>query len=327
MSVASHVRSRLGSARAGFVFVLQLYAGCVFSASPWTGGLLLLATLFAPWSALLGLAAVGSALLCARALCLLSEKNPAAVYAYSALFVGLIAARTFAEPLVALTFALLGAATSALMTASLRELGQRFALPALSLPFVAVYLCAIGSGRVLSLAWADAPPASHSFITEHVPELARVYLEALGAVVCDGRAEVGMLVLAGLLASSLHTALLTSLGFAVGLSVSRTLQIAPELQLMLLLNAMFTALALGSSQRPGSRDAYILAALGALLCAICTPSLSGPLGKVALSPLSLPFNLSFYAVLLVARQRSQPAQAHTPASNPTHSVIAYRTPH
>lgn len=308
-------------------FVLQLYAGCVFSASPWTGGLLVLATLFSPWSALLGLAAVGSALATARALCLLSERNPAPVYTYSALFVGLIAARTFDDPTVALTFALLGAATSALMTASLRELGQRVALPALSLPFVAVYLCALGVGRVLSLPWADAPPASHSLIVDHVPELARVYLEALGAVVCDGRAEVGLLVFASLLASSVHTALLTSLGFAVGLSVSRTLQIAPELQLMLLLNAMFTALALGSSQRLGSRPSYALATLGALLCALCTPSLSAPLGKLALAPLSLPFNLSFYAVLLVARQRSGPVQANPPAGHPTHSVIAYRTPH
>jgi len=306
----------------GLKFVLQLYAGCVFSGSPWTGGLLLLATLFAPWPALLGLAAVSSALYTARALHLLSDKSPAAVYTYSALFVGLIAARTFADPGVALAFALLGAATSALMTASLRELGQRFALPALSMPFVAVYLCALGTGRVLSLARADAPPATHSFFAEHLPALARVYLEALGAVVCDGRAEVGLLVLASLLASSLHTALLPTLGFAVALSVSQLLHLAPALQLTLLLNAMFTALALGSSQRPGSAHAYTLAALGALFCSLCTPSLSAPLARIALSPLSLPFNLSFYVVLLLARQRNQPA----PTGASTHSVIAYRTP-
>ncbi|HET8939354.1 MAG TPA: urea transporter [Polyangiales bacterium] len=306
----------------GLTFVLQLYAGCVFSASPWTGALLLAATLFAPWSALLGLAAVSSALFIARALHLLSDRNPAAVYTYSALFIGLIAARTFGDPGVALAFALLGAATSALMTASLRELGQRFALPALSLPFVAVYLCALGIGRVLSLPWADAPPTSHSFFAEHLPELARVYLEALGAVVCDGRAEVGALVLAALFASSRHTALLPTLGFVVALSVSHWLQLAPALRLTLLLNAMFTALALGSSQRPGSAQAYALAASGALFCSLCTPSLSAPLGKVALSPLSLPFNLSFYVVLLVARRRNQPA----PTGAPTHSVIAYRTP-
>lgn len=312
----------MSSVRDGIKLVLQLYAGCVFSGSAWTGGLLLLATLYSPWSALLGLAAVSSALYTARSLCLLSDRNPPAVYTYSALFVGLIAARTFGEPAVALVFALLGAATSALMTASLRELGQRFALPALSMPFVAVYLCALGTGRALSLAWADAPPSSERLIADHVPELARVYLEALGAIVCDGRAEVGILVLASLLASSLHTALLPTLGFAVALSVSQLLHIAPALQLTLLLNAMFTALALGSSQRPGSAQAYALAALGALFCSLCTPSLAAPLAKVALSPLSLPFNLSFYVVLLVARRRNQPA--HTAA--PTHSVIAYRTP-
>jgi urea transporter len=304
-------------------FVLSLYAGCLFSGSVWSGACLLAATLLSPVSGLLGLVAVGSALFSARAFGLLSEKNPAAVYTYSALFVGLIAAHTFADTRVALALALFGAALSVLMTASMRELGQRFGLPALSLPFVFVYSAALGSGRALGLTWADLPEASHPYAAQ-LPGLLRQYLEALGAVVCDGRAEAGVLILAALLLSSLHTALLTTLGFAIGLAMSHLLQLADSLRLMLMLNAMFTALALGSSQYPRSARTYGLAALGAFLCSVLTPILAGPLGKLALTPLSLPFNLSFFVVLLVTRKRTQHEQSRSPSQSPAqpHSVIA-----
>lgn len=309
----------IARAQAILRYVLQLYAGCVFSASPWTGALLLLATALSPYAALLGLAAVGSALYVARSLHLLSAGNPPAVYSYSALFVGLIAARTFADPWLAAMFALLGAATSALMTASLRELGQRFALPALSLPFVAVYSCALGTGRVLGLSWAAPPPASHAYAS-YLPGQLRLCLEALGAIVCDGRAEVGLLVLAALLIAGRHTLSLSAIGVAAALCVAQLLQLPPALQLMATVNALFCALALGARLYPPSARSYGLAALGATFCSLCTPSLAAPLGKLALTPLSLPFNLSFFTLLLVTRKRTR-----SPALVPTHSVIAQRT--
>lgn len=296
-------------------FVLQLYAGCVFSASPWTGALLLLASALSPYCALLGLAAVGSALYTARSLRLLSAKNPPAVYSYSALFLGLMAARTFADPWVSALFALLGAATSSLLTASLRELGQRFELPALSLPFVIVYSCALGTGRVLGLGWAPPPPASHE-LASSLPEPLQLYLEALGAIVCDARVEVGLLVLAALVAAGLHTTLLTLIGLAAALCVGQLLDLQPALRLVAALNAIFSALALGARHYPPSPRSYGLATLGATFCSLCTPSLAAPLGRLALTPLSLPFNLSFFTLLLVTRKRT---------TAPTHSVIAQRT--
>lgn len=312
----------LSRARVAIEFMLQLYAGCLLSSSPWVGALLLAATLFAPLSALLSLLAVGSAVWMAQVLGLLSEKNPPAVYTYSALFIGLIAARTFADVRAALAFAVLGALCSVPITASLRELGQRFSLPALSLPFVAVYLCALGVGRSLGLEGAPTPAASSAHAAVLAP-LLREYLEALGAIVCDGRAEVGLLIFAALIVAGVHTLLLTTLGFVLALAASQALVLPPMLRLLLLLNAMFTALALGLSQRSqiGSLRAYALAALGALFCALCTPCLSVPLGKLSLSPLSLPFNVSFYAVLLVAQKRDRPHATAAPVTA-THSVIS-----
>jgi urea transporter len=152
-----------------------------------------------------------------------------------------------------------------------------------------------------------------------LPALLREYLEALGAIVCDGRAEVGLLIGCALIAAGRRTVLLTTLGFTVALLVCEAFSLTPMLRLLLMLNSMFTALALGLSQPRGVR-AYGLAALGALFCSLCTPILSAPLGKLALSPLSLPFNLSFYAVLLVAQKRKR--HASTASVPQTHSVIA-----
>jgi urea transporter len=314
----------ISRAQASLRFVLQLYAGCVFSASPWTGALLLLATALSPYTALLGLAAVASALYTAHALHLLSAKNPPAVYSYSALFLGLMAARTFADPWVAAMFALLGAATSALMTASLRELGQRFELPALSLPFITVYSCALGTGHVLGVRWAAPPPASHE-LASYLPAPARLYLEGLGAIACDGRVEVGILVLAAILAAGLRTTLLTMLGALAALSVSQLLTLTPALQLMATVNAVFTALAIGARLYPTSLGSYGLVALGATFCSLCTPSLAAPLGRLALTPLSLPFNLSFFTWLLLTRQRAPRETLDLPVRTPTHSVISQQT--
>jgi urea transporter len=302
-------------------FMLALYAGCLFSASPWAGGFLLAATALQPFSALLAVLSVISALVTARTLHLLSDKSPPALYTYSALYVGLIANHTFGNPAVALGFATCGAAVSVILTASLRELGMRLGLPARSLPFVAVYLCAIGAGRSLAVSWAQAPAPSAS-LPAAVPDVVVSYLEALGALVCDGRAQVGLLVLLGLCAAGHRTLLLTVLGYGAALIAFQLFDLAPALRLVVTLNAMFTAVALASGWLAPTLRSYGLAFCGALFCALCTPGLSAPFARVELTPLSLPFNLTIYAVSLVTRQRIGQVQSETPSAALPHSVIA-----
>jgi urea transporter len=196
------------------------------------------------------------------------------------------------------------------------------ALPALSLPFITVYSCALGAGRVLGVSSAAPPPASHE-LARYLAAPARMYLEGLGAIACDARVEVGLLVLAGLLAGGLHATLLSVLGWAAAFSVSQLLALAPGLQLTATVNAVFTALALGARQYPGLLGSYGMAAMGATFCALCTPMLSAPFSKLALTPLSLPFNLSFFAWLLVTGKRT----ARAAVDSPTHSVISQQTLH
>jgi urea transporter len=292
------------SACAAGAGLLRMYAGCFFSGSLAVGALILAASALVPLSGLLGVLGVCSAALTARALGLTSQTSPPSVYAYSALFIGIGARSTFASPIAALLLATLGAAASAPLTAGFRGFMVRVGLPSLSLPFVVIYWCTISVGRALGLAWA---PIAHvelpSYLT-FVPPLARVFFEALGAILFNPRVDVGVLVFAALCSTGLHAPLLALLAFAITMLADLGLAIEPSLRFAALLNAMFCAIGLGIGWYSPSPTAYLRAAAGALLCVVLTVGLSAPLGRVDLIPLSLPFNLSVYAVLLVARQRA-----------------------
>jgi urea transporter len=202
----------------------------------------------------------------------------------------------------ALALAVLGAAATVLLTVSMQGVLARFALPALSLPFLIVYMCALSVGRALGAHWAL--PAACS-----VPELAllplhlRAFFEALGAFLFTVRADAGLLVFAAFCVSSPRAALLAVLGYVISTGAAHTLHVPPGLSFAAALNATVSAVFLGMSSPSLGWRAYVRAAAGALLCLLITLGLAGPLGRLELSPLSLPFTLSIYAALLVERQR------------------------
>jgi urea transporter len=307
--------ARFEAASRWVVLLLRVYAGCVFSTSPFTGILVFAATALTPLSCLLGWVAVASALGAAHWLGLLADEEVPTIYTYNALFIGLIAAHTFGNPAVALAFALLGAAASALLTSAIRSFTSHFGLPSLTLPFVIVYLCALSCGQALGVAWAAPPPLSATAFP-WLPWYLRMFFDGLGAVICDPRTEVGMLMFLALLLSRWHAALLAALGFYLAVFSSWQLQrFGPELVLPAALNAVFTALGLGMGWYAPSWRSYLAAAVGAVLCVLITKSLSDPLGRMQLAPLSLPFNLSIYVVLLIAqRRREGPRMVAVPAA-------------
>lgn len=312
--------------RTSFLQLLRMYAGCLFSGSPWAGALVLGATLLSPTTGLLGVLAVVSALATAYGLGVVSERNLPTVYTYNALFLGLGANSLFANPLVAVSFAVLGAAASALLTASLREASLRFGLPSLSLPFVIVYWCAIGCGHQLGLEWT-VPVFPYPGHAAWLPQLARSFLEALGAVVFNARIEAGLLVLLALVATSVHAALFAALGYAVARATGTALDFEPGTLFSAEINAIFACLALGIGWYVPTFKTYARALAGAFFCTLLTPSMMRPFGLLQLTPLSLPFNFSVWLVLLVARQhKDAKPEASSPARLPDSTIawgIAY----
>jgi urea transporter len=313
-------------ARASLSLLLRMYAGCLFSGSAWAGAFVLGATLLSPSNGLLGLLAVASALATAYGLGVVSERNLPTVYTYNALFIGMGANSLFAHPAIAVLFAVLGAAASALLTASLREASLRFGLPSLSLPFVIVYWCAIGCGRQLGLAWT-VPVFVAPTQSGWLPQLARSFLEALGAIAFNTGALAGVLFLLALAATSVHALLFAVLGYAVALATSVALGLDPGTQFTAEINAMFACLALGIGWYVPAFKTYARALAGAFLCTLLTASMMRPFGVLLLTPLSLPFNLTVWLVLLVARQhRDAEPEASSPRRLPDSTIawgIAY----
>ncbi|MEY4579992.1 MAG: hypothetical protein RL701_4695 [Pseudomonadota bacterium] len=282
--------------------LLRTYAGIFFSSSLWVGALVLLATALVPTSCLLGLLAVGSAVVTARALGLVSESTPSSTYAYSALFLGLGASHTFAQLGAAVALATLGAAASVICTAAIGGWLQRLALPSLSLPFLLVYFCAISLGVALGATWAE-PVRCTGLNTLPWPAPLRFFLEALGALLFTPRIDVGLIVFASLCVRGGQVPQLAALAFGITQLCAAVLaRGSSSLWFAALINGIFSAILLGAGLFERSVWSYPRAALGVLFNVIATLALAGPLGRIGLSPTSLPFSLSSLAILLIARQ-------------------------
>jgi urea transporter len=283
--------------------LLRMYAGIFCADSPWVGALILLGTVLDPWSGCLGLLALCSAIAAARSLGLLSHTTPASTYAFSALFLGLGASHTFAALGPVLALATFGAAAGVIATAAMSGWLQRVGLPVLSLPFLFVYGCAVSLGNLLGATWA-APTTLVGVNALAWPAPARLFLESLGALLFTPRIDVGLLIFAGLCVRGGQAPKLVLLAFgaseliALGLAVHE-----PRLRMGALINATFSAIVLGDGLYARSSWSYPRAALGVLLSCLFTITLADPLGRLGLSPVSLPFNLSVFAVLLIARAR------------------------
>jgi len=292
---------QIGAAGSWF---LRLYAGCFFSSSTAVGALVFAATALEPRSGILAAIAVGTAVWIASALGLISDADPPSVYAYSALFIGMGAIHTFASPVVALALATLGAAAATVLTAAVRGILARLSLPSLTLPFAAVYMCAISAGSVLGASWAAVPLAVPAPYLDFLPLIVRLFFQSLAAILFSPHIEVGFVVFIALCASGRHAPLLAVMAFAITLALVRSLAIPPALGFAALVNATFTAVGLGIAWYEPSWLGYLRAAAGAFGCVLLTIALAQPLGRLGLMPVSLPFNLSIYAVLLVAKQRA-----------------------
>jgi urea transporter len=282
---------------------LRLYAGCFFSDNVAAGALIFAATALEPRAGILAALAVGTAVGTASALGLISEAHPASVYAYSALFIGIGATHTFASPVLAFALATLGAAAASVLTAAIRGMLSRFGLPSLTLPFSLVYLCAISAGKALGASWAPLPlPVSAPYLA-FLPPMVQLFFQSLAAILFSPHIEVGFVVFIALCASGRHAPLLAVLAFTITLGLARWLALSPAVGFVALINATFTSIGLGIAHTP-RWSGYLRAAIGACGCVLLSVALSEALGRLQLGPMSLPFNLSIYAVLLIDNLRA-----------------------
>ena len=307
------------------------YAQILFCASREVGAVVFLATCLSPWLALHGAAAVALSILIPKALHLSDASTRAGAFSYNALLIGLGGAAMLAPSPEATFVTMIAAAGSVLVTAALQSaLSTTFALPVLTLPFLAIFYMLMGSAPLFDIATvaeASADPlASHLAL----PTPLTMYLRSLGAIFFAPRVDVGLGVMLALAFTSRIGLVLSGLGFALAWLMGVHLIGLPAAVLPLVLgyNFMLTAIALGGVWFVPSRSSFVLAGFGALVCGLIGVGLYRLLASLELSLLILPFNMTVLLVLHAMRQRTRdasPKAVVTTPGTPEENLHTYQT--
>lgn len=316
--------------RALALAVLCTYAQVLLSRSWHVGGLLFAATLWAPMVAAFGLVAVLSGLATARLLGLSREASATGVHTYSALLVGLGMGALLQPDVDALLLAILGGAlTVPLGTALQAALGSAFALPALTLPFLATLYIVLAALPMTSAVTAFPVAAG--------PELAgwgplALYLKSLGALLFLPRADVGAVVLVALLMHSRIAWVLSLLGFTAAYLTAGQLSggasSSEGLTLLLGYNFILSAIAMGGIFFVPSVWSLLLALGACLVTGVLALAAQRLLGGAGVPVAILPFNAAVLLLLYALRQRvrdGRPKAVDFTPGTPEENLAYYET--
>ncbi len=307
--------------------VVRVHAHVLFSRSRVVGALLLAAAATDPIALAHGLLAVAVAKAATWLLGLEDDVIREGPYGYNALLVGLGVAHSLTPGLASLALASAAAIATAMLTAALSSfLARAASLPVLSLPFVLISWLLIG---VAPLAGAAPPGHPLPLFDPIAPEPLSGALRGLGSLFFVPEETAGALVLAALLVHSRIATLLAAGAILLATSVARSAGVAgPSLETGLMLNGALTAIAVGGVWFVPSASSFALAAAGAVLSATLVLGLSGPMDRMGLPLLILPFNLGMGLVLSATRQRAhdrRPKSVDFAPGSPEENLAYFQT--
>ncbi len=279
----------MDSARTGALFLAALAWGA------WAGG--------APWAvvpgALLGLAAstVAAHLLGAPRAALDSG-----LHGFNGLLVGAGVA-TFVLPGPAMWLVLaLAAALSAALALALARVLRGWALPGLTLPFIAcTWLVLLAARQWPALALADAPAPLLPAAPGEALALVRALLASVAQIFFVNDALAGALIVLALALHSRPAALLTLAGAATGVACALALgaERAALAQGLWGYSAALTAPAVGCIFQPPGRRSLALALGATLLAVLLQGAIATLVQPWGLPPLTLAFVLATWVFLLL----------------------------
>ena len=298
----------LGAAVTAVDALLFSYSQLMFSQSRVIGALLLAATFTVPHLGLAGVLSVCTALVVAHGIRLSPDLNRAGLFGYNALLVGLVGAGLLQPGPAAFALTALAVVTTVLVTASAHSLmASQFALPSLTVPFLVVALLVLAAAPGLGVAILPFPGDSTPLVELGALESGGIglWLQSLGTIFLTPHALTGLLVAAALVLYSRIAAALSLGAFAAVWASSAWLfpDIQPVLLWVLVLNATFTAVALGGVWFVPGRWSVLLAGLGVALCVLVALGCQPVLSKLGLPVMILPFNVTVLLLLVAMRQR------------------------
>jgi urea transporter len=283
-----------------------------FAHSPWVGLLFALAMATEPLTLAFALLAVMVASLVARALNLDGDLRAAGAFGYNALLIGAGIGHLYPGSWLAIPIAILASAIGVVLTAAARAwLTRHMALPALSLPFLAVFWLltsaapAVGLSPTIELGTQVELASPIRFFTD--------YARCLGSIFFLPSVQAGSLMAVALLLHSRIASLLAFSTFALLFAVNAVLPspLPGSAFAVLAANAVLLSMAIGGVWFVPSRWSAIWACGATLSCMLLAVGLSQPFATLGLPVLFLPFNLTAFGFLLAARER---VRDHRPRS-------------
>ena len=301
-------RPALAAVFIGTDAVLFSYSQLLFARSRLIGVLLLAATFTVPRLGLAGVLAVCTALTVAHVIRLSPDLNRSGLFGYNALLVGLVGAGLLEPGPPAMALTALAVVTTVLVTAAAHSLmASQLALPSLTLPFLGMAYLVLAAAPGLGVAPQPFPGDTAALLEIGWLETggAGLWLQSLGTIFLAPHAITGLLVAVALVLYSRIAAALSLAAFVAvwAASVGLYPDAPPVVMWVLVLNATFTAVALGGVWFVPGRWSVLLAALGVALTILvglgCLPVLT----KLGLPLMILPFNLTVLGLLVAMRQR------------------------
>jgi len=191
--------------------------------------------------------------------------------------------------------------------------GQHFGLSAQSLPAMAfasvLYFFAFAVAGPATIPVATANPwLDLNFLPASLHSLFQVF----GAMIFEPRALPGLLVFVVLIFTSPLAALLATAAFVVGFATMDLLgfHTGADGVIWYGFNFLLCGIALGTAYFAPSRMSFLLALIGAFLCALVTLALSTAFRYFGLPASALPYNLVVLVLVYALRQRHSPAGLH-----------------
>lgn len=309
--------------------ILRSYSQIFFSRSKVVGALLFFATGVDLRVMTFGLLSVIVAYFTTTLLRLDGSVVKEGIYGYNALLVGLGTSVLLAESSMAIVVTIAASVMSVFVMAAARTATSVNGLPVLTLPFLAVYYLVIATTTSLGFSLSLLSPGPE---LEFLPGWLSLYLKSLGMILFLPRLDAGLILLGALVFHSRIATMLSMIGLVVAYLVMEigplSVMMGEAFPMLLALNIIFTAIAIGGGWFVPSWSATSLALVASAAAAAMTISTAPILARFGLPILILPFNLTVWLVLYGFRQRTEDA---TPRSvnflpgTPEQNFVFYRT--
>lgn len=285
--------------------ILRSYSQVLFSRSLIVGALVAAATAFNPRVAAFGLGAVLVATATSLALRFDRDTVAEGVFGYAPLLVGLAIGFNFAGWSPALLVLVFASFSTVIVAAALRSWLTAWALPSLSIAYLAIGYLLIGGATLASLPFAPLHVES-DLLAGVFPHPIEAFARSMGALFFVPRADAGLFILAALVIHSRIASVLAAFGFAAAYFIDSQLLSLPDGNMLETIgyNAMLTAVVLGGVYFVPSRSSFGFALLGVMFTVLVAAGSMPALARLGLPALVVPFNSTVLLLLLAMRQRT-----------------------